>query len=920
MAGGVPTWLLEVGNDTVLSLASLSHYYWYGDVFNPGDADGNNNLQQPRKGRDFLAVNGPEVYSFLKSILAPNSRNDDAPSGGGDGNTSSSGKQSSPIRKSSSLGAIRRRASNQSTNSSGDEFLYLDDPSVVLDRIHEKDTNNFVLSDYVYDDAGAASSTSDSSSVERFLGAGPLSGQSSTIVDFYSWADRALDDLAIDAIMHRLFAHTILTSPTIERELVRSRWREWQETERVFWTNHVEPEGSMEAISHTVRKMYGVGQNGNGSTGSVSRKPFRQTFGGIGGFDGRGGMGYGVLYCVDKKWWNEWERYVGWSWTGDNVVSTVENDQPLQTRQRPGELSTEPLLDRDDDDIVAGTFGSYELMKTDLEKDIDYVLIPSGVWDVLYEIYGGGAPIPRMVSSPKKKDDMIAIDEHSVDVSLASTPTELELDAMASSDNAGQRVLRVPQQMEVETHPWILHVHLCDPQQPYRRGEAGPMSIRVMALPDQPLWRLFAEIVVRLPFAIYKAYDSEGRGRARLWKRTDPSGPKDALSRYGPWALLCKNRFAMLSRREIMEEMDESYDEITENWQLYADSASVESNGLVDGDKIMVECATLDRSGEFRWPREAAAKAGRVRRLADKDMKFRRLLRGLDDNGKVLANPPSLVGMVVDAMDASGRWYEVTIAQVQTVVADTDEEEDSVEMEHIDHQKENGETKQVRVDFTQHGGHSEWIDIDSDRLATSGRFTLGKSDDPPDSPPKNQPAGTNVNDTKVKGQTSLKKQSAEANPVDGGKICTIPGFGACGLANLGNTCYANSAIQCISYLPLLRAYLLSAQYKAVGDLNKDNPLGTGGKLLEEFADLLRQMWSAKIGEKSPNRFRLHLGKANAQFSGADQQDAQEFLNFMLDVLHEDSNRVRKKPYVEGLEDDWVKATQLPRVGEEAWRR
>jgi hypothetical protein len=41
---------------------------------------------------------------------------------------------------------------------------------------------------------------------------------------------------------------------------------------------------------------------------------------------------------------------------------------------------------------------------------------------------------------------------------------------------------------------------------------------------------------------------------------------------------------------------------------------------------------------------------------------------------------------------------------------------------------------------------------------------------------------------------------------------------------------------------------------------------------------------------------------------------------MLDILHEDSNRVRKKPYVEALEDDWVKRTSLPRVGEEAWRR
>jgi hypothetical protein len=44
--------------------------------------------------------------------------------------------------------------------------------------------------------------------------------------------------------------------------------------------------------------------------------------------------------------------------------------------------------------------------------------------------------------------------------------------------------------------------------------------------------------------------------------------------------------------------------------------------------------------------------------------------------------------------------------------------------------------------------------------------------------------------------------------------------------------------------------------------------------LEEFAELLRVMWSGKYGERSPTRFRAQLGKARAQFSAADQQDAQ----------------------------------------------
>lgn len=52
----------------------------------------------------------------------------------------------------------------------------------------------------------------------------------------------------------------------------------------------------------------------------------------------------------------------------------------------------------------------------------------------------------------------------------------------------------------------------------------------------------------------------------------------------------------------------------------------------------------------------------------------------------------------------------------------------------------------------------------------------------------------------------------------------------------------------------------------------------------------------------------------------DSQTNQEFLNYLLDVLHEDSNKIKNKPSVEALEDDWVKANSLARVGEEAWRR
>ncbi len=96
--------------------------------------------------------------------------------------------------------------------------------------------------------------------------------------------------------------------------------------------------------------------------------------------------------------------------------------------------------------------------------------------------------------------------------------------------------------------------------------------------------------------------------------------------------------------------------------------------------------------------------------------------------------------------------------------------------------------------------------------------------------------------------------------------------GVVGLRNLGNTCYMNSGLQCLSNTKYITDYFMSNKFQK--DINYKNNLGTKGNLACSYAELIREMWTGNKESLSPHQLKSMIGKFATQFTGYGQQDSQ----------------------------------------------
>lgn len=144
---------------------------------------------------------------------------------------------------------------------------------------------------------------------------------------------------------------------------------------------------------------------------------------------------------------------------------------------------------------------------------------------------------------------------------------------------------------------------------------------------------------------------------------------------------------------------------------------------------------------------------------------------------------------------------------------------------------------------------------------------------------------------------SADDSQSQASSSDYSTSSALPREVPKGLINLGNTCYMNAVIQSLYSLGAIRNFALNCQH--------------GKSLSCSLSELFRDM-KTSTSPISPANFKYAFSRYQSKFTGYNQQDAQEFLRYLINGIHEESNLAPKRPRRSPI------AARTPRTASEAW--
>ena len=109
--------------------------------------------------------------------------------------------------------------------------------------------------------------------------------------------------------------------------------------------------------------------------------------------------------------------------------------------------------------------------------------------------------------------------------------------------------------------------------------------------------------------------------------------------------------------------------------------------------------------------------------------------------------------------------------------------------------------------------------------------------------------------------------------------------GLSGMYNLGNTCYFNSVLQCLSHCKIIQEFSYTIPTPSSKNSKPGDKQIYNENIALTFFSLVKSIWSGEYSVVTPKAIRNLLCDKYDQFKGFAQQDAQELLLILLDELN-----------------------------------
>lgn len=157
---------------------------------------------------------------------------------------------------------------------------------------------------------------------------------------------------------------------------------------------------------------------------------------------------------------------------------------------------------------------------------------------------------------------------------------------------------------------------------------------------------------------------------------------------------------------------------------------------------------------------------------------------------------------------------------------------------------------------------------------------------PPPAVPRPSYSGVSERDSSPLSPTSRQPLSAQPPLYTTRAISHYLKLPHTGLINFSVTCYMNATIQCLLATIPLSQFFLDNRWR---DYTQKNWKGSNGIMPEIYANLIRSLWRNDVQAVRPTSLRNFCARLNSEWGIDRQQDAKEYLDFLLDCLHEDLN-------------------------------